>query len=129
MYTAVSSYIFVAMLAIAAAVEHDRPRPKSIASVAVFMLVSWVYVVLHFATHTVAFIKVFTGTEGKWEVTTRSIKGTSPAAGGATGGGEGESSGLPSGGSSWLPWARRSSGVRGPELAEPLLVNVAVQPG
>ena len=39
------------------------------------------YVILHFATHTVAFIKVFTRTEGTWQVTARSIKGTSPQSG------------------------------------------------
>lgn len=77
-YAAVCLYCFVAALALGASLEHDRRRPLAFVSLALFFLFGWAYVVLHFSTHTVAFIKVFTGTEGKWQVTTRSIKGTSP---------------------------------------------------
>ena len=76
--TAVVLYAFVALLAICAGIAHDRHRPLSIAGVALFMVFGWLYVVLHFTLHTIAFIKVFTGRVGGWKVTERSIKGTSP---------------------------------------------------
>jgi len=78
--TAVCCYCFVALIAILASIQHDRQRPLAILSLGVFFVCGWLYVVLHFTTHTVAFLKVFTGTQGEWQVTTRSIKGTSPDA-------------------------------------------------
>jgi len=77
--TAVCSYLFVAVLGLSASLQHDRQRPLAIVALGFFFLLGWLYVVLHFSTHTIAFIKVFTGNEGGWQVTTRSIKGTSPA--------------------------------------------------
>ena len=77
--TAVALYCFVAALGVTASLQHDgRQRPLAVVSLVLFFVFGWLYVILHFATHTVAFIKVFTGTEGGWEVTARSIKGTSP---------------------------------------------------
>ena len=78
-YTAVVLYCFVAALAVTYSLHHDgRRRPTAVAAVAIFMVVGWLYVVLHFTLHTVAFLKVFMGREGGWQVTMRSIKGTSP---------------------------------------------------
>ena len=77
-YSAVASYAFVAIYAMCTAVAYDRHRPLSVLSVAVFFVIGWLYVVLHFTLHTFAFIKVFTGRVGGWQVTERSIKGISP---------------------------------------------------
>ena len=79
--TAVVFYCFVALIGLCASVIHDAKRPSAIVSLVLFFVLGWLYVILHFATHTVAFIKVFTGTEGRWQVTARSIKGTSPQSG------------------------------------------------
>ena len=73
-YSAVSLYCFVALIGILKCIQHDRARPLAILSLAAFFLLGWVYVVLHFTTHTIAFVKVFTGTEGEWQVTTRSSR-------------------------------------------------------
>lgn len=73
-----SLYVFVAALGLSLGLTHERHRPWTLVSLCVFFIFGWLYVILHFATHTVAFIKVFTGSTGKWEVTMRSIKGVSP---------------------------------------------------
>ena len=76
--TAVVLYVFVAGIAISKAITYNLKRPLSLVALVVFFVLGWIYVVLHFLTHTIAFLRVFTGTEGAWEVTARSIKGTSP---------------------------------------------------
>ena len=102
-YSAVFFYCFIALIGVIKSMQHDRARPLAIVSLGAFFLLGWVYVVLHFILHTIAFIKVFTGTQGGWEVTTRSIKGTSPVKGWNADGGRGR--------------------VGPPALSEPLLLQ------
>ena len=80
-YSAVASYAFVAIYAMFTVVVYDRHRPLSVLGVAFFFVFGWLYVILHFTLHIFAFIKVFTGRVGGWQVTERSIKGISPATG------------------------------------------------
>ena len=123
-YVAVSLYGFVALLGISLGIKYDWQRPWALASLCCFFMLGWLYVILHFATHTVAFIKVFLGAEGKWEVTARSIKGTSPLVKLPTGPAQlppATDSSTGEGGSSWWRW--KVPGVSPPPapLAEPLL--------
>ena len=124
-YVAVSLYAFVALLGLSHALKHEWRRPWAIVSLVVFFLFGWLYVILHFATHTVAFIKVFTGSTGKWEVTARSIKGISPQVAPmasaqeirvASGGDYSCSSST-----SWWRWKVPVAGSSSTPLAEPLL--------
>jgi len=85
--TAVVLYAFVALLALHHANVYEEPRrqPTAMVSIIVFFVVGWLYVVIHFTLQTIAFVKVFLGREGRWEVTTRLTVGTSPAVQGTTG--------------------------------------------
>ena len=83
-YTMLGFYLFVAVLGLATAVWHER-RPSVWLWTALFFAFGWLYVALHFALHTVAFLKVVTGNIGSWTVTSRSADtgGGSPHTGGA----------------------------------------------
>ena len=132
-YVAIAGYAFVALLGIRHALVFDRHRHWTALSLAVFFLMSWLYVILHFTTHSIAFVKVFLGKEGGWQVTTRSIKGTSPPVVGTTmslaqgrgseDGASAESSGAVARG--WFTWGSQarynSAAAAMPPLAEPLL--------
>ena len=105
---AVLLYCFVAVIGLSQSIRHDgRDRPLAVLSLGLFFVFGWLYVILHFSTHTVAFLKVFTGTEGGWQVTTRSIKGLTPSP--AT---------LAKVGN---PMAPQTNGERRKQLKEPLL--------
>jgi cellulose synthase/poly-beta-1,6-N-acetylglucosamine synthase-like glycosyltransferase len=79
-YTALSLYGLIAILGVGHAVHYDlRRRPLAVLAVVAFLCMGWVYVIVHFATHIVAFVKVFTGSEGGWKVTARSVEGMTPA--------------------------------------------------
>lgn len=69
-YTTLVFYLFVAVLGLATVVGHER-RPAVWLWVALFFAFGWLYVGLHFALHTVAFLKVVTGNIGRWKVTSR----------------------------------------------------------
>ena len=74
-YTALALYVFVAGLALCLVVHHERAAPAKWLWVALFFVVGWLYVALHFALQTVAFVKVVTGRLGEWTVTQRSAEG------------------------------------------------------
>jgi len=81
--TAVVLYAFVGALALHHSNVYEEPRkqPMAMLSIIFFFIVGWLYVVIHFTLQTIAFVKVFLGKEGGWEVTARLTVGTSPAVG------------------------------------------------
>ncbi len=76
-YAAIGLCAFVFLLALRASLKHERSA-LSCLFVFLFMAGGWLYVAGHFALQTVAFVKVFTGKEGGWEVTSRCTAGISP---------------------------------------------------
>uniref|UniRef100_A0A7S0PXD1 Glycosyltransferase 2-like domain-containing protein n=2 Tax=Coccolithus braarudii TaxID=221442 RepID=A0A7S0PXD1_9EUKA len=77
-YTAVSAYLFVAVLALCICVWHQPKRPSAWFSVCAFFLFSWLYVALHFSLQTIALMQVLSGRVGEWKVTQRSVDCTLP---------------------------------------------------
>ena len=137
-YTAVMLYIFVAALALNASSVHDvgPPRqPMAMISIIIFFIFGWVYVVGHFTLQSIAFVKVFLGREGAWQVTARrTSSGTTPPQARPTGIAAAEDGAASASASSggvggntwawqWPPWrqARASTSVGLAPLAEPLL--------
>ena len=70
-YTAIALYGFVGLLTLKAVLTHEPAKPLEWLWAFVFIVLGWLYVVTHFTLQAVAFIKVFIGKEGAWEVTER----------------------------------------------------------
>lgn len=74
-YTAACLYATVAILGITTAIW-TRDKASTVLWVIVFFAFGWLYVILHFSLQLFAFIKVFTGQVGDWQVTIRADEGT-----------------------------------------------------
>ena len=66
-YTAACLYATVAILGITTAIW-TRDKASTVLWVIVFFAFGWLYVILHFSLQLYAFIKVFTGQVGEWQV-------------------------------------------------------------